>query len=78
MLLTPYLYPRFTVAKILRVLKLLTIGARYCLCFTVAKILRVLKQNRYCRINLPSFTVAKILRVLKLVALVLLCRSVLQ
>ncbi len=56
---------RFTVAKILRVLKLnIDIKKEPC-GFTVAKILRVLKQGDGKPLPCQCFTVAKILRVLK-------------
>ena len=55
----------FTVAKILRVLKLRSKFRMTQECFTVAKILRVLKLKvSTARVD-SGFTVAKILRVLK-------------
>ena len=55
----------FTVAKILRVLKLKREKGGTTLCFTVAKILRVLKLVYPTSPEIVGFTVAKILRVLK-------------
>ena len=55
----------FTVAKILRVLKLEVLVFSGLSCFTVAKILRVLKHEKEEKKWKAGFTVAKILRVLK-------------
>ena len=60
------MFDGFTVAKILRVLKLSHSAKRALQRFTVAKILRVLKPLRSPDVFLICFTVAKILRVLKL------------
>ena len=69
---------RFTVAKILRVLKQKSNGHYLAYCFTVAKILRVLKRAVLKGDVVGSFTVAKILRVLKLSRISAIFNFVLQ